>query len=96
METMFDDLEYNGHNGDLVVEFEPIFEIEEFDAHDISGALKTFKRQVLKGVKVLGATFFKIDQDGGEYGQYDWSDDDALGEFDWLEESLIDKIERSL
>lgn len=44
------------------------------------------------GPHILGATLFLIGNNGVELGEYTFSHDDAINEFRWLEEYLLNKL----
>ena len=95
-EYEIDDIEYDTGYGEqmgtLMVECESIIEDCRFDAHNIAGELATFGGNCVGGVKVLGATLFLIGNNGVELGEVEFSGDELLKQYPWLEDHLIERL----
>lgn len=95
-EYEIEDIDYdNGYgvqNGTLIVECEPIWEDCRFDAHNGIGNLQTYGGYAVTGAKVLGATLYLIGNNGQDIGEIEFPDYEALNEFKWLEEYLVNEL----
>jgi len=73
---------YGVIGGDILLEVEPLFTDESFDAHNLTGSISQYgNTHVLTGAKVLQATFYAIGNNGVELGEHELTqvDLDALG-----------------
>ncbi len=92
-DTLTYDNGYGGLDGVLVVEVEPVYTDERFDAHSPNGSLSTFgEANAVTGCKFIGASFFAVDQDGGDIGQFDFDCVEDLKQFGIRSEDLLDKL----
>lgn len=89
---------YGDVDGDLIIEVEPIIEDQRFDAHNEFGFLSTYGNEVVvTGIKSIDATFFAVDNDGGNTTEYTFTDVSELQKyFGITEQDLIEKYQDRL
>ena len=95
-ELDFDNIEYDrGYGiqcGTLVIEVEPIFTDESFDAHGPGGNLQLYgDTNALTDFEILGATMFFVGNNGEELGEMEMDSDTVLKlvSHAWIFERLI-------
>lgn len=81
-------------NGTLIVECDPVIEIDTYTAHNQMGELQDYSSKSLEDVKILGATLFVIGNNGEELGELVYSPEEVESKFEWVKSKCYSNMEK--